>query len=223
MDPVPSNPVAYFAGTSPAGHPEPFTPEQLSQITHARSRYKKVRRAIAVAASDAWTTAFFAAVSLLGSLLFFSVPGILLGVGMALVSFNSFRGLHAIRRLEPGGATLLGKNQLFLGLCLFLYAAWNLLLIAAGKTHFNLSSLGSTADLSAAGLSSSDLDSLGLGDQSNLIKMIEYGLYGGVAAFAIVVQGLTALYYFSRRKFIAEYLGRTANWVLEMQKMGFKL
>jgi hypothetical protein len=218
MDQPPSNPIAYFSGgaagasTGGAGsHPDPLTPEQLSQITHARARYRKVNRAIRVATGDAWTTAIFAGISLLGSVFFFSIPGILVGLGMAVISYNSFRGLRAIRSLDASGARLLAKNQLLFGTILFLYAAWNIYLLWSG--HAN----SGNDDPIASELSDAGYDAAGLE------RYIGFAVYFGVAAFALIGQSLTALYYFSRQKYIQEYLSRTAEWVLQMQKMGFKL
>ncbi|HWB53577.1 MAG TPA: hypothetical protein VG722_05270 [Tepidisphaeraceae bacterium] len=199
--------------TLPAGQPpDPLTPEQLSQITHARTRYRKVGRAITVASTDAWTTAIFAGISVLGSLIGFSIPGILLGLAMGVVSYNSFRGFHLLQKLDPDGAKLLGRNQLLLGAILILYAVWNLGLIFFGK-----------ADLGISGATSDQLNQLGADWVTNLIQYCYYILYGGIIAFALIVQSLTALYYYSRGKYVQEYLAHTANWVLQMQKTGFKL
>lgn len=205
------NPISFFTQAS-GGHPEPLTPEQLSQITHARARYKKVQRATSVAAIDAWSTAIFAGLSLLISAISFSFPGILVGMGMAVVSYNSFRGLKMMRKLDPAAARVLGQNQLFLGSVLFLYAAWNLFLLLIHK-----------ADLGISTEMRSQLNDVGGDWVIGLYRYIYYAVYGGLVAFAIIVQGLTALYYFSRKKCIDEYLERTAEWVLQMQKMGFKL
>ena len=205
------NPLAYFTSAT-GGHPEPLTPEQLSQITHARHRYKKVHRAINVAKFDAWTTAIFAGLSLLFSAIGFSIPGILLGLGMAAVSYNSFRGMRRLEELDASGTELLGKNQWFLGGLLFIYAAWNLYLIHAGKMDTDLS-----PD------TKQQLAELGGQWINDLMQECYYLVYGALAVFAIVAQGLTSLYYFSRAKFIAEYLDHTAEWILKMQKMGFRL
>jgi hypothetical protein len=212
MSQSPQNPVEYFTGRDPLGHPEPLTPEQLSQITHARARYKKVRRAISVAAADAWTTGFFAAISLLGSLMDRGVAGLLFGFGMAWVSYNSFRGLKALRENNPNGATLLAKNQLLCGLMLILYSLWCIYLIWMKKFD-----LGLTPD------STGELSEAGFGWIVDYLAYCYYGLYAAIILFALVAQSLTAWYYQSRRKYVEEYLSRTAEWVLQMQKMGFKL
>ena len=131
---------------------------------------------------------------------------------MAVVSYNSFRGLRAIRGLNSGGAKLLAKNQLLLGTILLLYAGWNLYLLATGK--FDLGISGTTGD---------EINEAGLGSWLSLAADAYYLLYIGLAVFALVGQGLTAFYYITRKKYIEEYLSRTAEWVLQMQKMGFRL
>jgi hypothetical protein len=120
--------------------------------------------------------------------------------------------LKAIRELNPGGAVLLAKNQLLLGSLLFLYGAWNVFMIMIGKF-----------DLGISGSMSDELNEAGYGSLLAYLPYMYYALYGGLMAFAIIGQGLTALYYFTRKKYIDEYLARTAEWVLQTQKMGFKL
>jgi hypothetical protein len=52
----------------------------------------------------------------------------------------------------------------------------------------------------------------------SLTQQVSYGLYGGLILFAILAQGGTALYYFSREKYIRAYLEQTPDWIINMQK-----
>lgn len=208
----PASPIPPFPPGPSGGPVEALTPEQLSEITHARHRYRKVRRAISVATFDAWTTAIFAAITLLGSLMGFSWSGILLGLGMSVVAFNSFRGMRLLEKADPAGARVLGRNQFLLAAVLLIYALWNLLLLKSG--HYDL---GVSKSMNA------ELQQAGYGSLINLGPLVYSAMYVGLAAFAILIQPLTALYYFSRRHCVEEYLQKTAPWVLQMQRGGFRL
>ncbi|HEY7087279.1 MAG TPA: hypothetical protein VH518_04270, partial [Tepidisphaeraceae bacterium] len=66
------------------------TPEHIAQIAAARARGKKIRRAIVVSALSGWTTLVFAVFTILFS--FSSFTGMVLGIGMCIVSIIEFKG-----------------------------------------------------------------------------------------------------------------------------------
>jgi hypothetical protein len=212
--PNPPHIPSYFAPSSvqPAvGQGAPLTPEQIAEIARARELYRKVRRATGVATFDAWATATFAGLTLLVTLMSFSLTGLLVGAGMAVVAWNGFRGLKMLKALDPEGARVLGWNQILLGSVLFLYAAWNLVAIATGAPG---SMFGSLKD-QLEGLDTTQIESV--------VRSIAYLVYGSLALFAIIAQGLTSLYYFSRGRYVRDYVEKSAGWVLQMQRAGFSL
>jgi hypothetical protein len=44
-------------------------------------------------------------------------------------------------------------------------------------------------------------------------------VYGTVIVLSIIFQGLTACYYFTRRKYVEAYVRETPQWVLDVQRM----
>ncbi len=195
------------------GHYSPFNPSRPSplevqqQLMAAKLASKKIRRAVIVALSDAWTIAIFAALSFVCGL-FGGVSGVVMGVGMGVIAYFEFTGAARLRRLEPSATKMLGYNQLAFACLLILYAAWNLYDAANGggmlgdlKSH--------EAELGASG---KDFEDLG--------QMINSAIYLSLMGVAVFAQGGTALYYFSREKYLRWYIEQTPPWIIDMQKAG---
>ena len=51
-----------------------------------------------------------------------------------------------------------------------------------------------------------------------LARMISATVYVGLACVAVLAQGGTALYYFTREKHIRAYREQTPPWIVEMQR-----
>ena len=185
----------------------PLAAEQVEQIAAARKAYKPVKRAISVASFDAWTIALFAAGSLACG--FGSASGIFIGVAMGAIAAVEFYGLSRLRRLDVRAPKLLALNQLAFAAMLIAYGAWSLYLAAT-----NPNPLGAAA--------SPEMDQV-LGDYSGMMRTLNAAIYGGVIVVAIVVQGGTALFYFSRGNKVREYVQNTPNWILQMQQAGMSL
>ena len=166
---------------------------------------------MAVAKFDAWGVAIFAGLTLLVSLVSFSWSGFAVGAGMGIVAYVEFNGIARLRRLDPTAATMLAYNQLFFGGILFTYALYSL-----GSIYYNPGSfVGAIA-------SSSDAAMLGI-DIAKLARLIGWAIYGTLAAVAITVQGGTALFYLSRRKYIQDYATRTPQWIIDAQRAGLPM
>ena len=54
-------------------------------------------------------------------------------------------------------------------------------------------------------------------DPGFINKLVVY-FYGGVIALSALFQGGTALYYFSRRRLVEEYIAETPEWVRDVQR-----
>src|SRR5262245_36864870 len=119
---MPANPLI---PTSPAPPWQtPPTATHLAQITLARSRGTKIRRASLCALISGWTLAVFAFLPMLFSIT--SPDGLILGTGMAIVSFIELRGAGELKRLDSTAPRRLALNQAALGVMLFLYGAYRL-------------------------------------------------------------------------------------------------
>jgi hypothetical protein len=57
----------------------------------------------------------------------------------------------------------------------------------------------------------------------NMSTLIFTCLYGSVMLVAIIGPGLTALYYFSRKKYLQAYVANTPQWILDLQRAGMQL
>jgi hypothetical protein len=186
-----------MAGVS---HNTPPTPEQIAILGAAVKRAARVRRAAKVTTFNGWTTGFFAFVTLIGGL--FGLPALLLGIAMAIVTINEFRGGAMLRRFDPRAPRLLGWNQLLLLGAIVGYCLWNL--------------FGAQPVLSQTSGDPS-VDEL-LADFEGLETTIRVAVYGTVILVTTLAQGLNSLYYFTRAKYIAAYLDATPLWAIEVQQ-----
>jgi hypothetical protein len=152
-----------------------------------------------VAAFNGWTLAVFAAVSILFGL--FSLTGFLVGVGLAVVARNELLGRRRILAYDPGGFTLLWRNQVGLMALIVVYCAWSMYRTTAAPDPV-------LAELTAM---------LGEG-MDELVRSLTLTLYATVIAVTVIVQGLNARYYHVRVARLREYLTETPQWVLDLQR-----
>ena len=191
-----------------------MTPEALRQLHEARARSKKIRRAVTVAHFDGWCVAIFAGLTLMGSAVSFSFPGMLVGIGMGAVAWIEFTSARQLVQLDPASIKRLAWNQLFLAGILLAYAAYALW-------------TGLRDPAAYAGVVSSQLNDPELarmvGPIENLVRWLLLAIYGTLAFVAITVQGSTALYYLTRGKHLRAYLEQTPRWILDAQRSGLPI
>lgn len=182
--------------------PAVLNPQQLASLVEASHRAKKVRRCATVATLGGWTTGAFGFISLLFLPLSFSWPGAMISLGLVAVAVGEFRGAAMVRRFDPRGASSLARNQGLLGISLVVYATWRLV-------------AGLSAGVPASGLSGDpQVDAMVAG----ITRLATIGVYGSLAAVGIVMPGLTAWYYASRRRHIAAFRHGTDASVVEALK-----
>ncbi len=176
-------------------------PRQLAAATLA---WTKLRRACAYATFDAWSLAIFGALTMVcGG--YSSVLGLLGSVALLGAAFFEFQNVGKLRRLNAQALTYLAYNQFALGGALILYAVVSLIQVARGG--------GMLAALNAQ---MGDLGQMS-GQANDLAPMVLNITYSAIIAIAVLVQGGTALYYLSRRKFLKRYLEQTPPWIQQMQ------
>ncbi len=103
---------------------ETLSPEQKDALEDARKRAAGFLGAARVATFNGWSIGLFAAVTIpfaIGSL-----TALALGVGMAVVARNEFKGRAMIRRIDPAGPRLLGRNQLGFMSLIIVYCLWSM-------------------------------------------------------------------------------------------------
>lgn len=181
----------------------PLSSHQLAELSVARTRARKIRRAAGVASFSGWSMMAFAGLTLLGAL-FGSVQAIVVGGALGLVGWNELRGATMLRRFDERAPRLLGFNQIALGVLIVAYSAWSLW---SGLSSPPLASLGgSTGD--------PEMDAM----ISDLARVITISLYATLAVVGVVVPGLTALYYFSRAKLLRAFESQTPAWVIQAMR-----
>ncbi len=192
----------------------PLTPEHLAQITQATLRAKKIRKAGSVATANGRILAvfsvgsfLFAAVSLVSGE--FDVIGLIMGAGLGLAAWNEFRGRAMLGRFDVRACRVLGWNQLGLMALVIGYAGWML-----GRSLWG-------PDPYAEAMAGEPMLAGPLGSINQLYRTLSLAFYGGLIAATVIFQGLNALYYFTRRKYVEAYLRQTPEWVVQLQRRGF--
>ncbi|MCC6426913.1 MAG: hypothetical protein IT435_08825 [Phycisphaerales bacterium] len=211
MSPTPPSPstdshglrVASAATAPIQPPPGPLSAEHMQALAEARRRSKKVRRATGIAILSGWSMAFFAFITLIGGL-FGDWASLILGAALGAIAFNELRGAGLLKRFDPRAGSILGYNQLVLGVVLVVYAGWSLW---SALNHNALAAVGgSTGD--------PGIDEMVQG----LSRTASYGVYGTLAIVGVIVPGLTAWYYFTRARHIRELTRATPAWVIETMR-----
>jgi hypothetical protein len=189
---------------------DPLTPQQREEIALAKERSKAIHRAAGVANFNGWVTAVIAALSV--PFAPFSVVGFLVTVGLAVIAYNEFRGRNRLLAFDPSAATLLGWNQVGLLSLITAYCFW-MMFAGIGTFTEEFQRQLDAVQQSQAELGNPPISTAGL---ESLVGYIVVGFYGTVIVLSIVFQGLNALYYFTRRKYVEAYLQQTPEWAREI-------
>lgn len=208
--PAPTAPAPAVPPVQPSAD-APLNDEQIDQVARAAARAKKLGKAANVAVANGFVLGGFAVGSLMGALVNamlgeFDALGYVMGVGLAVVAWNEFRGRRKLLHFEPASCRLLGLNQLGLMALIIAYAAWQL-----GRTYYG-------PNLYAEAMAAEPELVSRLGSIDRLYRIVSLAMYGGLIAATIIVQGLNSLYYFTRRKHVEEYLAQTPYWVRQLQR-----
>jgi len=191
-----------IANSTAGGQDSPLTAAHYNQIAEANWRGRKVRRAAGVASFSGWTLLIFGALTVLTGI--FSLPALLLGVGLCIVAYFELDGSKKLRRLDASAPRQLGFNQLALAGLLALYGAWGVYyaLTAPNPYEAHLSSNGQVADM--------------IGPIARLHTLIMVSFYLAVIGVGMIAPGLTALYYFTRKSHLINFVQRTPAWIVRL-------
>jgi hypothetical protein len=195
--------------------PSPFTAEQLEQIAVARKRAVKVRRAAGVARFDAWTTAVFAGFTLMyvaASVLFGGLEwvALLIGIGMATVSYVAFSNAAQLRRFDLNAPRRLALNQVCFAAMIIVYCLWRMWHAASAPGLAGQS--GQALDPQVAELLRSTYGQ----DPDELSRTLSLLIYSVVIFGSVLSQGGAALYYSTRRRYVKAFRDNTPSWVIEL-------
>jgi hypothetical protein len=176
------------------------------QLTMASAAWTKLRKLAAYASFDGWSLILLGALSLVcfghGSVIDLLLSFALLGTGLFELS-----SVRQLRRLKPSAITHLAYNQLVLAAALILYS-----IVSLVQSHGSGGGISLELDQALAQIGASSSDA-----KDQLSAAVEI-LCTALMAFALLVQGGTALYYFSRRKHLQRYLEQTPDWIQQMQR-----
>lgn len=188
-----------MTGVGGDGAPSPFTPEQRQELADAKERAASFMGAARVASFNGWTFGFFAVLSILTGI--GSLPVLLVGVGLAVVAWNEFRGRRGILAYDPSAFELLWKNQLGLMAIIVAYCLW-------AMTHSALATDPSMQELN---------ELMGEGFDE-LVQSLVTVAYVAVIVATVIFQGWNARYYRVRVARLQEYLEETPQWVVDVQR-----
>ncbi|MCG6956462.1 MAG: hypothetical protein LJF04_10790 [Gemmatimonadetes bacterium] len=175
-----------------------LTTDQKEALEDARKRALRFLGAAKVATFNGWTIGVFAALTIPFGLA--SATALVLGLGMAVVAHNEFKGRSMVRRIDPAGARLLGWNQVgFMGL-IVAYCLWSIFRTYAHPDP----------------QLQQELALVGVAPET--VRSLTVAVYAGVIAASLIFQGLNARYYFARVERVEEYLRTTPGWVVELQR-----
>jgi hypothetical protein len=180
------------------------------QLAVANKNWTKLRRLASYAVFDGWTLTVLGAMTLIcggyGSGVGLMISLTLLGTGLF-----ELRSVRRLRQLDSSALPHMAYNQLVLAGVIILYAIVGLYQ-AHARTNSGGGGLSAEIEnaLADAGASANDI-----GDQISQGAEI---LYAGLIVFTLAAQGGTAVYYFSRRKHLTQYLQQTPDWIQQMQR-----
>jgi hypothetical protein len=187
---------------------DPLSVSHRRELAAARDRAKTIRKAARVAAFNGWTTAAAAAFSAMFLLFDRSALSVAITLGLSIVAYVEFRGRKRLLNFDPSAATMLGWNQLGLLAMIVAYCLWML----------------SASSSEAVGAMTTQMDSVTkqemlnmVGDLEGLYKTATLAMYGGAIALSVLFQGGNALYYFTRRRHVEDFIAETPQWVRDVQ------
>ncbi len=194
----------------------PIGREHLQALQQANTRAKKIKRAASVASFNGWLISIMAAITGLGAI--FDWTSIPIALALAYVARQEFQGRTALRRIDPRAASRLGWNQIVFASLIIIYAGWGIYAtVTAPVMSAQYAGYGAEVQVLMEPLDA-------------VYTTATVVFYLGVAFFGVIFQGGTALYYYTRRKHLVQYLQDTPRWVNSLMmlrnqivsKMGLK-
>lgn len=182
----------------------PLSPHELDDLADAQQRARRLLRAARLAGFNGWATGIFAALSLPFGI--FSPPALVMGLLLAFVAFNEFRGRRLLLRFDLRGPRVLGLNQLLLMAVLIGYSLWRIHGALTGPSPYE-AAIATTPDLAGV------LEPIG-----RLYVKVTLAIYGSLIAFSAIFQGLAALYYFRCARRVESHLRQTPPWIVDAQR-----
>ena len=159
---------------------------------------RKIRNSVMYARLDAITVGLFGILSFIFAAKAFSIPGMLVGVGMSLVAFREFQLARDLSNGHPKSPGGLAWNQLLLSGVLLAYAIWAFSAAWRNPQPF----ITAIEPQLYKDPNAKVLIESGDFPVEQFVRIFLVIIYGTLTVIAITVQPLTALYYLTRRKYL---------------------
>jgi len=172
-------------------------------------RRRKVKGAAGTARSSAIVTLAVGVAALPFVVWSPSFSGLVVVAGILVVGVREWMGYGKMRRAEAGAASFLGWNQVaFFGVITF-YCLFEMASFSTEEVKSAAISPEVRAQLASMPALAADMDRL----IERWAPYAVYGFYSLVILVSALAQGATAVYYFSRRKYVETFNRRTPEWV----------
>jgi hypothetical protein len=206
---VPKNPSpAPPWQAEPTSLSSPLNEEQFTLVRETARAFKPIKRASRVARGSSLTTLCIGVLSVPLVVLWPSIVGVVVVLGLGAVGIVEFLGYRKLLRAEPAAAKLLALNQLaFLGL-ITVYCLIQMLTFSAEDAKAAAMSPEFRSALKEMPEMARSVDST----IEQWGPLITYGFYSLVIVLSVFFQGGMAWYYISRRKYL-EFYQRQPEWV----------
>lgn len=182
----------------------PLSPEHHTQLARAQQQRKKINRAQAVAAFNAWCFSIFAGFSLLFAI--FSFTSLIAAAVLGGLAYNEFRGRRQLKQLDPRGPKTLGINQLLCCTAIALYCGWQIIKALTGPGPYE-QMIQQHPELASM-----------LEPIHELLFTATLAAYALILIVGVASQGATAWYYFTRKKHLHAYIEQTPEWVIDLER-----
>jgi len=184
----------------------------------ADQRVKRFAFAHKLAGLNGGGLALFAVIALLSG--FFDASSFLVGLALAGLAYAELHGRALLTRFDRRALVVLTFNQLALVVLVCVYALFR---ISAGMNEPSplaglMQQSGDLSGMADFGPSSGLGPASGLEDISGVYQSAITAFYGLVIAVTVLFQGGCALYYWTRRKHLDEFLEQTPAWAIAWKR-----
>jgi hypothetical protein len=204
------NPVLVTA--RPAGSDDslgPLREEHYRALRVAIGARRPIQRAARTARGSALTTLLIGGLGAVVSLIWPSWINWVMAAGIGVIGLVEYVGAGRMRRGERSAATLLATNQLAFVLLISAYCVYQMVTAAQGGGDFGLISPELRAELAPVQGAGVNIEQ----QLREVAPVIAYGFYTLVIVASAIAQGGLALYYFTRRRYLAEFAAVTPAWI----------
>ncbi|MFK7759815.1 MAG: hypothetical protein AB8C13_07710 [Phycisphaerales bacterium] len=193
---------------SPPSNHEPLSDTHMSLLSASAMSAKPVRKAAGYARLSGWMTLGAGAISTLFSL--GSIPGMTFGILLSAIGMRELSLSRKLDLFDLRAPSKLAINQILLGSLLAGYAVFKVMSYDPADSVL-AGSLGSDPTIASMPELAGTLEELG-----NIEYLLNLGIAAVLVVVAVVIQGGTALYYWSKRKRVRQLHQHTPTWVLDV-------